>query len=142
MKFHTLICFLVFIFQIIPAQGQSICKFDTTVFNFGDIPEGSNAEARFKVTNISKQPIVINQVISSGGGAFGSWSKKNINPGKTSYVTIKYDTRSRPGPINRTNTVLISGGKTTERIPLRIIGRVVNRPATDSINRAKAKTDE
>lgn len=96
-------------------------KFDRTVYDFGDILVSDGAkECSFSFTNIGKEPVVINRVISSCGCTEPSWTKKPIRPGEKGEIKVTYKNDQGPYPFNKTITTYISG--LDKPVPLRIKG--------------------
>ena len=83
--------------------SQPKIKFDTTLYDFGNVLEAYTLYATYKVTNIGTQPLIISNVQTGGGGlAPGVWSKSPILPGKSTEISLMYDSRGRVGPISKT----------------------------------------
>lgn len=142
MKIYPIFISTLLLFHGAQVNGQLSFKFKETKFDFGKIKQGSPAEKEFRVTNLGKEPIYIFHVNSTGGGACPSFrSKDPIHPGKSGYVMVRYDT-NRIGPFHRTSTATIGNGTTTEYIPLIIIGEVIYKSKTGSLNKENAKTNE
>ena len=97
---------------------------DKTVYDFGNVKEnGGNVSAIFTVTNNTKAPIVLTYVSASCGCTVPTWTKDPIEPGNTGLVTATYNPLGRPGPFDKTVTILTNGNP--ERITVRIKGTVV-----------------
>jgi len=95
-----------------------------TVYDFGNVKEnGGNVSAIFTVTNNTKAPILLTYVSASCGCTVPTWTKDPIEPGNTGLVTATYNPLGRPGPFDKTVTILTNGNP--ERITVRIKGTVV-----------------
>jgi Protein of unknown function (DUF1573) len=52
---------------------------------------------------------------SSCGCIIPIWPKEPILPGHVSFIEVKYNTQGRPGPCNKTTTVVIEDGFILQR---------------------------
>ena len=92
---------------------------DRTAHDFGTIKEeAGNVSATFIITNNTKAPILITNVVRSCGCTAPSWTKEPIEPGQTGEVTATFDPKSRRGPFDKTITIITSGN------PARITARI------------------
>lgn len=57
-------------------------QFVSEVYDFGSIPQGVPAEARFEFTNTGKEPLIITDVQKTCGCTKTDWSKEPIAPGQ------------------------------------------------------------
>lgn len=88
---------------------DGIMRLDKTVHDFGDVIVGKGAlTCTFTLTNISKKPQVIYNVVSSCGCTGVKWTREPIMPGKTGTVTATYSNDEGPYPFDKTLTVYIS----------------------------------
>jgi len=105
------------------SKTEDTITVDKTLHDFGTIKEmGGNVSANFIVTNNTKAPIVLTYVSASCGCTVPTWTKDPIEPGNTGTVTATYNPTGRPGPFDKTITILTSGNP--ERIIVRIKGTV------------------
>jgi hypothetical protein len=79
--------------------------FEETEFNFGDITQGDVVEHTFKFTNTGTQPLVIERVDVTCGCTTPNWTKEPVMPGKTGFVTAKYNSAGRMGQQKKAITV-------------------------------------
>ncbi len=91
--------------------GQSArVKFDKKVHDFGDILITSGHHTcKFIITNISKEPIVIQTIISSCGCTTPIWSKSPIMPNKSGEIEVTFLNDQGPYPFDKVLTVYITG---------------------------------
>jgi len=131
MKKYMLLYVLMFLF-ISGGFSQTLdpfVSFDKTVHDFGTIKEeNGKATHNFEFTNTGGKPLIISQVRASCGCTAPNWSKEPILPGKRGFVSATYDPTSRPGPFNKTLTV-ISNATAPNKV-LQIKGDVVPKPKT------------
>jgi hypothetical protein len=104
-------------------------SFDKAVHDFGTINEtDGKVTYNFEFNNTGGKPLIISQVRASCGCTSPDWSKEPILPGKKGFVSATYDPKSRPGPFNKTLTVISNA--TTPNVVLQIKGDVVPKPKT------------
>jgi hypothetical protein len=109
-----------------------VAKFDKETYDFGKIPQNKPATATFTITNISKEPIVIEQANPTCGCTISDYTKTPIAPGQTGTIHATYNAAA-VGAIHKTLTVKIAGIDEIKSISL--AGEVIATPAAD------AKTD-
>lgn len=97
--------------------------FDALVHDYDTIPFGSNGECSFQYTNTGNEALVISGCRSSCGCVVPKWDQAPLLPGKSSVVSIKYDTRRR-GPFRKSVTVE-SNAVNTPTVVLSIKGFVL-----------------
>ena len=112
-------------------DAKSSMTVDNIVFkddshDFGTVMEGPAADYVFTVTNTGKEPLIINKVQPSCGCTTPDWSKEPIKPGQTGIVKASFGTQGRPGPFNKTLTVMTNAGNKV----LTIRGQVEAAPST------------
>ncbi|MBI3511006.1 MAG: DUF1573 domain-containing protein [Bacteroidetes bacterium] len=94
--------------------------------DYGTIQKGGEPYCEFKLTNTSKQPLVIQEAHGSCGCTIPEYTKEPIKPGETVTIRVHYDT-NRIGPFEKTVTITFVG-KTDPAI-LHIHGIVEAPPA-------------
>ena len=87
---------------------SDVAKFDKETYDFGKIKQNVPAVATFTVTNISKEPIVIEQANPTCGCTISDYTKSPIAPGKTGTIKATYNAAAA-GAIHKTLTVKIAG---------------------------------
>lgn len=117
----------LFLFGFINGFGQSghtsALEFESVVHNFGKIAVDDGVQkCSFKYTNVSSQPVVINNVISSCGCSVAEWPKAPIMPGASGKIDVSYLNDQGPYPFDKTFTVYISSSE--KPVILRITGIV------------------
>ena len=88
------------------ARAQGELKFEKETHDFGTIAEGVQATYEFKVKNVGNQPVVIANVQPSCGCTTPDWTKTPILPGKTGVIKAMYNSTGRPGPFNKSISVV------------------------------------
>lgn len=116
---------VMFSWQIVSAQGESLA-FDTINYNFGLIAEeGGSVEHTFIFKNISSKPVVILSVQTSCGCTTSQYSRKPIMPGDSGRIEVAFDPINRPGYFSKSITVTTSADEKPQ--VLRIEGEVTPR---------------
>ena len=106
------------------ADNEEGIVVDKKVHDFGTIKEADgNVSAVFKITNKTKEPIVLTDAKASCGCTTPKWTKEPIAPGKQGQIKATYNPANRPGAFNKTITVSSNGSPST--LTLNIKGEVV-----------------
>jgi len=96
---------------------------DKTVHDFGSIKEdGGAVSATFIVTNNTKAPILLTNVIPSCGCTSPEWTKEPIESGKSGKVVATFNPKNRRGSFDKSITIITTGKP--ERFMVRIKGVV------------------
>lgn len=82
-------------------------KFETTVHDFGENPQGTPVEYEFKFKNVGNEPLVLQSVKASCGCTTPFWPKEPIQPGQESGIKARYN-MARAGSFTKTITVTIA----------------------------------
>jgi Protein of unknown function (DUF1573) len=116
--------------------AASVAKLDNEKINLGQIKQGNPTTAKFVVTNISSEPLIIEQANPTCGCTVSDYTKEPIAPGKTGYINATYNAAS-PGHFDKTLTVKYAGIDQPQSIM--ITGEVI---ASTEATSAVAKTEE
>ncbi len=87
---------------------SDVAKLDNETINLGQIKQGNPTTAKFIVTNISAQPLIIEQANPTCGCTISDYTKEPIAPGKTGYINATYNAAS-PGHFDKHLTVKFAG---------------------------------
>ena len=91
-----------------------MAKFEWTekTHDFGKIVQGKPVSTKFAFKNTGGSPLIISQVKGSCGCTVGDYSKEPVLPGKTGYVSAKYNAAAM-GAFNKSVSVTanVEGGK-------------------------------
>jgi hypothetical protein len=125
---------LFLIMDVSFAQNQDVAEkangpeitFKKDLHDYGQILVNSDGSCTFEFTNTGNEPLILSQPRSSCGCTVPSWPRQPILPGETDKITVTYNT-SKPGPINRTVTIMSNASK-NKSVVLRIKGTVVAKP--------------
>jgi hypothetical protein len=85
-----------------------VAKIATETIDLGKIKQGVPATATFIVTNVSKEPLIIEQANPTCGCTIGDYTKAPIAPGKTGTITATYNAASA-SHFTKTLTVKFAG---------------------------------
>ncbi len=66
-------------------------KFTTETIDFGKIKQGVPQKGTFTVTNISKEPLIIEQANPTCGCTISDYTKEPIAPGKSGVINATYN---------------------------------------------------
>ncbi len=122
--FFTLVSVLMF---AAASYAQGVLKFNKETHDFGKLTEGPLATYNFEVTNTGTAPVVITSAQASCGCTTPEWSKDPIMPGGKSVIKVGYNTSGRPGPFNKTITVMSNAENATTILTIK--GDVTAKPA-------------
>ena len=124
-------------------KAADVAKLSTETFDFGKIKQSVPAVATFIVTNISSEPLIIEQANPTCGCTISDYTKAPIAPGKTGYIKATYNASSLGG-IHKTLTVKFAGVDEIKQINL--AGNVLEPAAYDTWAAAnksnETKTDD
>ena len=95
---------------------------ESTAHNFGEIEQGKPVEHLFNFTNKGDVPLIISSVKASCGCTVANYTKEPIAPGKTGFVSARYNA-AKVGTFNKTVTVMANTGD--DAIMLKLSGSVV-----------------
>lgn len=109
-----------------PATADPGYKFDKLDHDYGTIPKGAEPYCEFRLTNTSKEPLVIASAVGSCGCTVPEYPKEPIKPGQSVIIKVRYDTQ-RIGHFEKQVTVSFAGKN--EPAILKIHGTVETPPA-------------
>ena len=95
------------------AKTGPAITFENTEHNFGDIAQGDVVEHTFTFTNTGTQPLIIDRVDVTCGCTTPAWTKEAVMPGKTGFVTTKYNSAGRMGQQKKAITIHSNIGEPT-----------------------------
>lgn len=87
-----------------PATAAGL-KFDSDVYDFGDLPSGAKVDHYVKFTNTGKSPLIIKKAEGSCGCTVPVWPKEPIAPGAVDSMKITFDAGSQSGNQRKTVTL-------------------------------------
>lgn len=110
-------------------------QFAQEMYDYGTLEYGADGTYKFSFTNTSNKPLVISNVKSSCNCTAPAWSKEPIQPGKSGYITVKYNT-ILPGMFNKTVQVFSSAKNSPVRLSIK--GKVLPKAGSKKVLRGEA----
>lgn len=107
------------------AADGPIMTFDSETIDYGVIEQGSDPYRVFTFKNTGSTPLIIKHAKGSCGCTVPSYEKEPIEPGKSSEVKVRYDTK-RLGKFTKRVTLTTNAGD--EKKVLTIKGEVIKKP--------------
>lgn len=80
-------------------------KFETPVYDFGEISEGEKVNYSFKFENVGSKSLVIKDARSTCGCTVPKKPKEAIEPGATSEIPVVFDSAGKSGKIQKPVTI-------------------------------------
>jgi hypothetical protein len=96
-------------------KSDEVAKFAAETIDQGKLKQNNPEEVRFIVTNISKEPLIIEQANPTCGCTIGDYTKTPIAPGSTGYVSAKFNAANL-GHFTKTLTVKFAGADDIKNI--------------------------
>jgi len=84
-----------------PAQPLTNIALSESQFDFGKIKKGEQKEHVYEVTNTGENPLIISQVKPACGCTVPDYTKEPILPGQKGKITLKFDSSSFDGLVNK-----------------------------------------
>ena len=109
-----------------PDAGIFKFKDADNTHNYGEVPEGPQAEYDFEFKNVGKKPIIITEAHGSCGCTVPKWPTEPILPKHKGVIHVTYNTDHRPGPIMK--EVTITSNAMDKSTVLHIRGTVKAKP--------------
>ena len=118
-----------------------VAKFETETINQGYLKQNEPKEVKFIVTNISKEPLIIEQANPTCGCTMGDYTKSPIAPGATGFISAKFNA-ANAGHFTKNLTVKFAG--VDEMKSITITGDVLAAEEYDkwAAEEAKKKTSD
>jgi hypothetical protein len=90
-----------------------VMDFEVREIDFGTHNEGDILDTVFKFKNTGELPLIISKVKTSCGCTTPYWPKKEILPGESELLKIRFNTNHKPGKQTKTITIHsnVRGGK-------------------------------
>ena len=79
------------LFAQTPKVAADVAKFTSETIDLGKVKQGVPATATFTVTNIGKEPLIIEQANPTCGCTISDYTKSPIAPGKTGTINATYN---------------------------------------------------
>jgi len=111
-----------------------VAKFASETINLGNIKQGVPTKGIFTLTNISGQPLIIEQANPTCGCTISDYTKAPIAAGKNGVINATYNA-ANPGHFDKHLTVKFAGIDEVKSITL--TGDVLSAQDFDKLNAAK-----
>lgn len=85
-----------------------VAKIASEIIDLGKVKQGVPVTATFVVTNVGKDPLIIEQANPTCGCTIGDYTKSPIAPGKSGTITATYNAAA-VNPFTKTLTVKFAG---------------------------------
>lgn len=109
----------------IPAPADARLEVSTRTHDFGTIREADGPVSyTFTITNTGDEPLAIKSARAACGCTRPEYSKRPVEPGKSTTIKVTYLPAGRPGEFSRDITVK-TNAKNAKRLTLKITGVVV-----------------
>lgn len=118
-----------------------VAKFELEKINQGTLKQNEGKEVKFVVTNISNQPLIIEEAKPTCGCTLGDYTKAPIAPGATGFISAKFNAAT-VGHFDKHITVKFAGVDESKSIT--ITGDVLSPEDYEkwaASNDARKKTD-
>ena len=103
-------------------KADDVAKFKTELIELGKVKQDNPATAVFEVTNISSEPLLIEQANPTCGCTISDYTKEPIAAGKTGYIKATYNAKNL-GMFEKHLTVKFAG--TDDMKSITIKGEVI-----------------
>ncbi|GJM27803.1 MAG: hypothetical protein DHS20C17_04380 [Cyclobacteriaceae bacterium] len=123
-KFFTLSLLFAVLVLTGSAQAQESVDgaeitFAENAKNFGDITQGDVVEHTFKFENTGNQPLIISNVLVTCGCTATNWPRDPILAGKSSEITVRFDSKGKNGAQNKIITVVSNAVNPREKVSIK-----------------------
>lgn len=93
--------------------------FAETSKNFGDIVQGDVVEHTFKFENQGNMPLILSNVLVTCGCTATKWPRDPIAAGKSSEITVKFNSKGKSGAQNKIITVVSNAVNSREKVSIK-----------------------
>lgn len=121
-------------------EGDGRVAFAAETHDFGSVREGETARTVFTFTNAGTEAVTLTEVRASCGCTTPRYTTEPVAPGATGEIAVEYNSTGRPGPFDKTVTV-VADGATPRTTTLRITGTVAADFATSGARQGSLAFD-
>ncbi len=133
----TLAAFAITTFASAQKKVADVAAFKSETIDLGKIKVGNPTTATFMVTNVGKEPLIIETANPTCGCTIGDYTKAPIAPGKSGSITATYNAAS-VAPFTKTMTVKFAGVDEVKSITIK--GEVLSEEEFAKIKPAASNT--
>ena len=94
-------------------------SFEQTIFDFGEVEEGTIVEHTFSFENTGAVPLLISDARSTCGCTVPEWPREPIAPGEEGVINVRFDTRQKINQQSKPITITANTLPAQTRIYLR-----------------------
>jgi hypothetical protein len=109
---------LVFAFQANAQETGATITFKEKSIDFGDIKQGDKVSHTFVFTNTGTAPLIISNVAVTCGCTATSWPKEPIAPGKSSEISVSFNSTGKMGAQNSVVRIYSNASEPIEKVSL------------------------
>ncbi|MCS6980827.1 MAG: DUF1573 domain-containing protein [Flavobacteriales bacterium] len=80
-------------------------RFDTTVYDFGEIIQGQKVRHVFRFKNVGKGDLVISDAKTSCGCTVSEYPKEPVPPGEEGEIVVEFNSEGKQGQVSKTVTL-------------------------------------
>ncbi len=91
--------------EVKPEGPLPLFQFPEENHDFGTINEGDVVEKTFTFKNVGEAPLIISSAKASCGCTVPEWPKEPIGIGEEGKITVKFNSKGKPGIQNKTVTI-------------------------------------
>lgn len=78
-------------------KAQPVLHFENAEYNYGRVKAGTQVQHEFKFINKGNAPLIITNAYGSCGCTVAGFPKQPIAPGKSSSISVVFDTKGKNG---------------------------------------------
>lgn len=79
--------------------------FEKTIYDFGEVEEGTIVTQVYTFTNTGKLPLILTDVRGSCGCTVPQWPHAPVQPGETASLTVEFNSKHKSGKRNQRVTI-------------------------------------
>lgn len=103
----------------VPSGPAPAFQFAEEEHDFGSITEGDIVEHTFAFKNTGEAPLIISSATASCGCTVPSWPREPIPVGGDGEITVKFNSRNKPGVQNKTVTITANTNPKISRLRIK-----------------------
>lgn len=78
-----------------PTGPTTTMEFETLVYDFGEVMEGTLVKYQYKFKNTGNEPLVISDAKGSCGCTVPDWPREPIPPGGSAAINVQFDSKGK-----------------------------------------------
>lgn len=96
-----------------------------SVYDFGKVTDGEIVQYNYRFKNTGTKPLIITNATASCGCTVPEKPEKPIQPGETSFIKVKFDSKGRVGATHK--TIMVSSNAEPVFPELQLTGEVTEK---------------